>query len=202
MDLSQEELDRHLSMLSRFAGGVSRAPSGTLTLTLILRSARSAPAQALIAAKDELARAGVNAKAILARLEPETELRQLFATLSALAPREPASNLIRWARNPCLHDAHEQAIYGDVLCWSGDAMRRDAERRNVLSLFDDEAPDRVHLARLAFAALWSASTPVPERHLRDGTAPLPSGEYQRLQPDAATVSPLRPRLQVWPLVRH
>ena len=99
------------------------------------------------------------------RLEPEEDLRQLFATLSELSPREPAKALIRWARDPRLLDAHEQATYGGSVCWSGDAMRREADKRNGLSLFESAAPEAVRLAQLAFAALWGASTVVTERRL-------------------------------------
>jgi hypothetical protein len=150
--------------------------------------------------RKDLLNAGASAKVILARLESEEDLRQLFATISELSPREPASALIRWARNPRLLDAHEQAIYGDTLCWSGDAMRRDAERRNGLTLFDEDAPEMVRLGRLAFSALWEASARVPERRLVGPAAAKPSGAYERSQD--APVTALRPSWQGWPLVRH
>ena len=197
-DLPPDALDRHLDMLSRLAVGAHANP----TVTLILRAANSGPAKALIAMKDDLARAGVSAKAILAKLEPEEDLRQFFASLSMLAPHTPATELLRFARNPRLHDAHEQAAYGETMCWSGDAMRRDAERRNVLTQFHEDAPDRARLARLAFTALWTASSPVPARHLRGDVTPLPLGEYQRPHALPVAVSPLLPSPQGWPLIRH
>lgn len=79
-------------------------------------------------------------------------------------------------------------------------MRRDADKRNALALFDDAASDRVRLGRLAFAALWSASSLVPERLLLGLKTSKPSGAYQA-SPDAP-VTALRPSLQGWPLVRH
>ncbi len=190
------ELDRHLDMLSRC---LAFAPASHVTL--ILRSASSAPAKALIAMQDRLSRAGVRATAILARLEPEDDLRRLFACLSALFPHEPPASLIRVARNPRLHDAHEQAVYGDTLCWSGDAMRRDAERRNTLNLFHDGAPGQVRLARLAFAALWAASTPEPGRYLLGEATPAPKADHAGT-PQAPAVSPLLASPQGWPLIRH
>ena len=196
-DLPPDELDRHLDMLSRLAGGTHANP----TVTLILRAANSGPAKALIALKDELAGVGVSAKAILAKLAPEEDLRQLFASLSMLAPHTPATELLRFARNPRLHDAHEQTAYGETMCWSGDAMRRDTERRNVLTQFHEDA-DRARLARLAFTALWTASSPVPARHLRGDVTPLPLGEYQRPHAPPVVVSPLLPSPQGWPLIRH
>lgn len=195
-DLPPGELDRHLAMLSRLA----ERGNGS-TVTLILRAPCSDPAKALIAMKDALQRAGVTAKAILAKLEPETELRQLFAVLSGLAPHEPEASLIRCARNPRLHDAHEQATYGDSMGWSGDAMRRDADRRNVLTLFHEDAPDVTLLARNSFAALWASSSPVPARYLRGDIVSRPLGEYTRAPETPVAITPL-PGPQGWPLIRH
>ena len=197
-DPQQGELRRHLQMMSRC---VEHAQAG-FSLTMILRSPGSDPAKALIGMKGALQHAGVSAKVILAWLEPEDDLKQLFASLSELAPQKPASELIRWARNPRLLDAHEQVTYGEAMCWSGDAMRRDADRRNALTLFDEEAPDTVRLGRLAFEALWAASSLVPERRLLGAATARPSGAYEQASETAVAVSTLRPSLQTWPLVRH
>jgi len=197
-DSQQGELRRHLQMMSRC---VERAKAG-FSLTMILRSGGSDPAKVLVGMKGALQQAGVSAKVILAKLEPEGDLKQLFASLSELAPQEPASELIRWARNPRLLDAHEQVTYGETMCWSGDAMRRDADRRNALTLFDEEAPDTVRLGRLAFQALWAASSLVPERRLLGPATARPSGAYEQASETAVAVSTLRPSLQGWPLVRH
>ena len=120
-DLREIELRRHLQMMARY---VERAKAGSC-LTMILRSAGSDPAKALIGMKGALQRAGVRAKVILARLDPEEELRQLFASLSELAPLSRAPELIRWARDPRLLEAHEQVIYGDCHVLVG---RRHAPR--------------------------------------------------------------------------
>lgn len=194
-DFRQSELRRHLQMMSRFVEGAKAGAS----LTMILRSADSDPAKAMVSMKGALQHSGVRVKVILAKIEPEDELRQLFAALSELAPQEGASELIRWARNPRLLDAHEQVTYGETMCWSGDAMRRDADKRNALTLFDEEAPDTVRLGRLAFEALWIASALVPERRLTGPASARPSGAYQLSE---APITALRPSLQGWPLVRH
>ena len=194
-DLRQSELRRHLQMMSRF---IEVAKAGS-SLTMILRSASSDPAKALVGTKGALQRSGVRVKVILANIDPEDELRQLFAGISELTPNAGAGELIRWARNPRLLDAHEQVTYGEAMCWSGDAMRRDADRRNALTLFDEQAPDTVRLGHLAFRALWQASSFVPERRLTGPLSARPSAAYER---DQAPVMPLRPSLQGWPLVRH
>ena len=197
-DSQQGELRRHLQMMSRC---VERAKAG-FSLTMILRSAASDPAKALVGMKGALQHAGVSAKVVLAKLEPEDDLKQLFASLSELAPQEPAPELIRWARNQRLLDAHEQVTYGETMCWSGDAMRRDADRRNALTLFDEEAPDTVRLGRLSFQALWAASSLVPERRLLGPATARPSGAYEQASDATVAVSTLRPSLQGWPLIRH
>lgn len=201
-DFRQVELDRHVAAISRSIEHAQAESRPSLAFTLILRAASSSPALAVIRMKDELSRAGVSAKVILAKLEPEEDLRQLFTSLSHLAPRKPACELIRWARNPRLLDAHEQVTYGDAMCWSGDAMRRDADKRNALTLFDEQAPDTVRLGRLAFEALWVASSHVPERHLIGRPTPKPSDAHQQAGDAPAAVSPLHANLQGWPLVRH
>ena len=88
------------------------------------------------------------------------------------------------------------------MCWSGDAMRREADKRNAISLFDEEAPGIALLAQRAFEALWSASTVVAERRLIGPATVRPSGAYEADPKSLTAVSPLRPSLQGWPLVRH
>lgn len=201
-DLKHAELDRHLAILAQFVARVGCGVGEGRNLTLVLRSASSSPAQALIIKARDLARAGIGAKVLVAALEPEIELRRLYACLSELSPRVPARELIRWARNPRLLDAHEQATYGSSLCWWGDAMRREADKRNALCLFEDGSPASVRLGQMAFQALWSQSSVVAERRLVGPALPKPSGAYERDAETVAAVSALRPSLQGWPLIRH
>ncbi len=199
-DFRRVEIDRHIGVASRFVAATRDHDQAPRAITLVLRSASSDPAKALLHLKDEFLDAGIRAKAILAKLEPADELREFFATLAELAPEEKPCELIRWARNPRLLDAHEQATYGAAMCWSGDPMRRDPDKRNALALFDEAGTDRVRLARLAFAALWDASSPVPERLLIGTAAPKPCGTY-KAAPEAP-VTLLKAKIQGWPLVRH
>lgn len=198
-DFRQAELDRHLEAMSIFIERAARQSTSSARCTMILRSPASTPARALVAAKDAAADAGVRVRVVVAKLAPHDDLKQLFACLSTLSPDVPAAELIRWARNPRLLEAHEQVTYGNAMSWTGDAMRRDADKRNPLVLFDMDTPDVARLGQLSFRALWDASTPVPEHQLAAGGAPKPSGAYEAPEPP---VSPLRPPLQGWPLVRH
>ena len=194
----QAELKRHLDALSRFIESHKDRPSPLCTL--VLRSADSVPAQALALMKEALADAGMQAKAILAKLEPQDDFQQLFDTLSMLSPGADGAVLIRWARNPRLLDAHEQVTYGVDMCWTGDAMRRDAGKRNPLVVFESDAPESTHRARRAFDALWCASVAVPERRLEGQVPGKPCGAYGPL--DKAPAPTKDTRIQGWPLVRH
>jgi hypothetical protein len=169
---------------------------------MVLRSADSDPAKALVGLKGALLRVGATVKVILAKLEPDNDLKQLFAALSELAPQMPAHELIRWARNPRLLDAHEQVTYGETMCWSGDAMRRDAEKRNALALFDEAAPETVRLGRQAFAALWQAAVQVPPHRLIGPANARPSGAYEQPLDPSVDPATLPSHLQIWPLLRH
>jgi hypothetical protein len=199
-DFKQAQLDRHVEAMSRFIARVGDEARTSLCCTMVLRSATSASAQALILMKDALLDARVQARAILAKLEPEDALKEFFAALSALSADAPETALIRWARNPRLLEAHEQVTYGDDMCWSGDAMRRDASKRNPLVLFDTDAPEAARRGQLAFKALWAASVPVPLNTLVGRGPAKPSGTYEPA--DDTPLNALRPSFPGWPLIRH
>ena len=201
-DVKDAELDRHLEILAEFIGRVEADANEPRELTMFLRSASSGPAQALILKARDLARTGIAAKVIVAKLDPEEDVHKLYACLSDLSPRGRAHELLRWARNPRLLDAHEQVTYGTALCWWGDSMRRDADKRNALSLIEDAAPGTLRLGHLAFEALWSASAIVAERRLIGPATAKPSGAHERDAETVAAVSALRPSRQGWPLIRH
>jgi hypothetical protein len=184
-------------MMSRFLESAAARAS----LTMVLRSADSDPAKALIGMKGALQRVGATAQVILAKLEPEHDLKQLFAALSELAPQAPAHELIRWARDPRFLEAHEQVTYGEAMCWSGDAMRRAADKLNALALFN-EGSGAAKLGKLAFAALWQGSSVVPARRLLGPADARPSGTYEQFPDPSVDPATLRPSLQGWPLVRH
>jgi hypothetical protein len=202
-DLRQTELDRHVAILAAFIDRVGSDGDEPRTLTMILRTAASCPARALVLKAKDLAAAGIAARLVLAKLEPDPELRQLYRSLSELSPNQPAKDLLRWARNPRLLDAHEQVTYGASMCWSGDVMRREADKRNALNLFEPQAPGTARLGHLAFGAFWSAATIVAERRLSGPATAKPCGAYEGATGRGVTaVSALRPSLQGWPLVRH
>lgn len=181
----------------RFADLAVKGGLETPACTLVLRSAQSIPAFALAQTKDTLLAAGIQVKAILTKIDPDQALHSFFRTVSALSPDHDLGTLVRWARNPRLTDAHEQALYGPELCWTGDAVRRDADKRNALALFET-GPDAIIRGAHAFKALWAASEPVPARLLavRDEAGPSAT------RANAAPLTALKPPAEGWPLVRH
>ena len=85
------------------------------------------------------------------------------------------------------------------------ARRRDHDlttMEDTRRLFDEAAPETVRLGRLAFAALWQAAIPVPAHRLLGSTSARPSGAYEQPLDPSVDPAALRPRLPVWPLLRH
>jgi hypothetical protein len=199
-DLKAAELDRHREMISRFLAGAGVKTKRRSSITMILRSPESPAAIAMLGMKEALQRAAIGVRVVLAKVEPEDALRQLHACLGELAPNRPVHEVLRWARNPRLLDAHEQVTFGEAMCWTGDAMRRDCDRRNALTLLSEAAPEAIRLSKLAFEALWSASMPVPKAHLDGRTSP--TGVYQPSAEASMALSTIRRNFQGWPLIRH
>jgi hypothetical protein len=195
----QDELNRHVDAFGRLADWALENQIDAPVCTLVLRSAKSAPARALGLVQEALAAAGVTVKVILTKVDPEQDLHSLFATLSALMPGDDLDAHIRWARNPRLMDAHEQAVYGPELCWTGDAIRRDADKRNRLVLFED-APEAILRGAHGFKALWAVSEPVPGRLLNVHAAGdvLSAAALKKDAPQTA----LDRHVEGWPLLRH
>ncbi|MFD0988187.1 hypothetical protein [Methyloligella solikamskensis] len=201
---TRNEYSRHIDAMKRF---VERARHATdpreRSLTLILRSAASGPAKALLTLADEIREAGVMPKIILAKLEPRDELERLAVLMTEIYGGSSKSGAIRWTKNPRLLDAHEQAILGTSQCWSGDAMGRDPSRRNSLSMFADDAPDMVRLAELGFTALWHAAEPVSERRLMAAAARMRDTEaFPPEDEEAIEPGRMEPALANFTFFRH
>jgi hypothetical protein len=198
------DLVRHLDVLTRFVERARQvADPAEHVVTLILRSATSLPAQALLAMGEDLLAAGISGRLILARLDPVDQLRRLAGLLGEMNRSGASAEILRWAKNPRLLDAHEQAIYGGASCWVGDAMRRDASRRNALSLFSEAAPGSTRLAEMAFSALWHACERVPQWRLSGASRSQDAACFDPTQAsDSFEAALLRPSVQAWPLIRH
>jgi hypothetical protein len=112
-DAREADLNRHLDMLSRCVERARAIGAPSPSITMILRTADSPPALILAHMTDTLRRAGAGARAILARLEPEEDLRRLISSLSELSP---SSRRKRSSAGRATHAsrAHEQATYGET----------------------------------------------------------------------------------------
>ncbi len=198
-DSQRGELEDHIEALSLLAERAPQNEGKPPIFTLVLRSAKSLPARALIEMQDALAEAGIVAKVILSTIEREQDLHPLLVALAALLPDGNLNAHVRWARKPQLLDAHEQAVYGREMCWTGDAVRRGANRRNRLAFFDD-TPEALLCGSRAFEALWAASDLVPI-HLLDIHA-AERGVAADTSPGDASLAVASRSVEGWPLLRN
>ncbi len=157
-----------LSYISKIEKG-SSASSEDLRVTLIARSPDSAVTHAVRRHANAFVDRGIELRVIFASIEPAS----VFADFVEMAGMYNGQNCLdaslRWAKNPALLDAHEQLVLGTDHCWSGDAMRRAADVRFSLDLFESVGANAVDLGRSAFLGLWSASTNIPKSRFRNVT---------------------------------
>jgi len=153
----------------------SQATKEQLSVTLVARAPDSAVTDAVRRHANEFVDLGIELKVIFASIEPAS----VFAGFVEMAGMYNGQNCLdatlRWAKNPALLDAHEQLVLGTTHCWSGDAMRRAADVRLSLNLFEAEGGNAVNLGHSAFDGLWSASTNIPKSRFRNVT-PARTGE--------------------------
>lgn len=172
--------ERHNNFIARFLESLAAQPDAspeTRHISIIARSPSSPVIAALVSHRESLKLLGISVQAIFADMTPETALAEFAATLSELHDGDEAHRNIRWARNACLKDAHEQLILGTTLCWSGDCMRREPGKCDSLDLFEEDAAGAVRLGNLAFDAIWSISQTVSASRLHAKVFHKPSGAY-------------------------
>ncbi len=177
------------------------AEAGDRRVTILARSPQSPAVCALIGRVEELKARRVVARALVARIEPQDALREMVDAMLILSPDLEGTDLVRWANNSCLLDAHEQLTLGTGMCWSGDMMRRDPSKRDGLDLFEADAPQTVRLGALAFNAIWSISAPIPGSSLR-ARRPRLAAAYARELSEALPKAAFLREAQRPPLTRH
>ncbi len=131
------------------------------TITLIARSPASPPAQALAMNLGRFQPLSVEVRIIFTQIAPPAALNLISQAMS-VACRQPPEDLIRWAKNRALLDAHERLTLGRALCWTGDSMRRSEDSRSAIDRVDDGIPCIIGEATASFDALWRASKPLPK----------------------------------------
>lgn len=148
-------------------------------LTIIARSPASVTVKAVVARTGDLRAAEVNVRIIFAHLEPEAALSEVKQALTLLNAGHEDAEFARWAKNAALLDAHEQMTLGTHMCWSGDAMRREAGKRDSLDLMESDAPHTVRLGLLAFDAIWAVSIAIPGIRRSESTTRRPLASQAR-----------------------
>jgi hypothetical protein len=147
--------DAYLARLD--AGGGGRE----CHVTLLARSPASPMCRVFAGRAADFEKRGVVVQGIFARLGPSELMGPFLAAMRRVNGEAGVARALRWASNPSLLDAHEQLTLGQRMCWTGDSMRRSADARNALDLFEDNSLGSVRLADLAFIAMWSACKPLP-----------------------------------------
>ncbi len=130
------------------------------TVTLIARSPSSPVARALAINLARFERGFLRVGLIFAQIGPVDALTFVLDALRASCA-EPPQTIVRWARNRALLDAHERLMLGNVLCWTGDSMRRAEDARPAIDRVEDATPAMMAEARASFGALWKAARPLP-----------------------------------------
>jgi len=150
------------------------------TITLIARSPASPPAQALALNLGRFQPLSVEVRIIFAQIAPAGALNFIAQALGT-GCRQPPEEIVRWAKNRALLDAHERLTLGRTLCWTGDSMRRSEDSRSAMDRVDDGTPCIIGEANASFEALWGASKPLPNAVFSRGGLP---GSAPALQEEA------------------
>lgn len=120
---------------------------------LVARSVESPVVQALTALAPSIRAAGVNVKAVLAQVtagQPDGSAVDVMGVDCEL----------RLARDPRLHDAHEQLLIDDQTSWLGDCMRREPAKRDAYECHAVQCAVLADWGRKSFHHLWQRSEPV------------------------------------------
>ena len=108
----------------------------------------------------ELAPRRIGAQIVLA-----TSVRAAAGGPHAVAFPAEFIHEVRAVEDPRILGAHEQLVIGESAVWFGDAMRREADKRDAFACFRPDAASAT-VARHTFSRLWRAATfvsagPVP-----------------------------------------
>ena len=191
IDAAGSAMGRHDVILTHYLDCLESEPpsaSPDRRITVLARSPASPVLRALFDRMDALEIRGILVEAIIAQLDPNEDLQTLIDLSSRLSRGSDLPDLIRWAKNPSLLEAHEQITLGSEMCWSGDTMRREPGKRDSLDLFEPNSPHTVRIALVAFDAIWHASATIPSSQIRAGKRAKPTATYEQ-QPDATIPKP-------------
>jgi len=135
-------------------------------LLIVARSLTSPIVMAITGLSQEIARAGLAVRLILAQLD------------AAPSPEDWGRSIafgfeIRWAKHPRLIEAHEQLVIGPHTCWIGDCMRRDPAKCDAYESFVEDCGEAAGCATVSFERLWGASQQLADSRSREGALAAP-----------------------------
>jgi hypothetical protein len=145
---------------SRFIGfyldrlSIAAEPTlGQRTACMIVRSAASPMARALLAAITECESLAVRVEVMFVKAEPADQMA-LWLDIAARNDAMDPFVQLRKAGHPALCDAHEQLVLGTTFSWQGDSMRRDPETRDAFETFECFNSEAARRATRTFQVLW------------------------------------------------
>ena len=142
------------------------------TVTLIARSPASPPAQALALNLGRFQPLSLEVRIIFAQIAPANALTAMSQALIGSCRQAP-EEIVRWAKNRALLEAHERLTLGTTLCWTGNSLRRPEDSRSAMDRIDDGSPAIFAEANASFDALWAISAPLPKAVFTRSAAALP-----------------------------
>lgn len=154
-----EEKERKLqAFLSHHVGRLRQSSGGTgfSHLLIVARSLESPVIRVIGALAEDIAKAGLGVRLILAHTDREPTPEEWGRTVAF-------THEIRWARHPRLVEAHEQLVLGPETCWIGDCMRRDPAKCDAYESYVEDCGEAAGCAAVSFERLWHASQPLVHR---------------------------------------
>ena len=138
--------------LSIFLEEVKKPESSDIkSIKIIARSTSVPMVHSIISKAKEINSLGISVKAIFTQLAPFQTLDRWLEEICEYDSKV-INDTIRWAKNNALHDAHEQLILGNDMCWCGDSMKRPADSRMINSHFEKNSPEEY---KTSFAGISS-----------------------------------------------
>ena len=155
----------YLSKIEKLSG----ANKKDLSVSLTARAPDSAVSDAVRRHANGFADLGIELRVIFASIEPAAGFVEFVEMAGMYNGQNCLDESLRWARNSALLDAHEQLVLGTDHCWSGDSMRRAADVRFSLNMFDLDGGSSVEQGHSNFQGLWSATANIPKSRFRNIT---------------------------------
>lgn len=146
-------------------------------ITIIAKSPSSPVILTVDAMADELAARQVSVQVVFSDVDPERELHAAWKVIARLSKGRDHADLMRWASQSGILEAHEQMVMGRTMFWLGDAMRREPGRRDGFDLFETFADEKCSLGSKSFEAMWNFATPLPSWMLREASERRASASY-------------------------